>query len=103
MLQRRSAKGFTVVEILIVVAIIGIIFIWGGLICGVIKGNFWLSDKTALKAIRVDHGEIVKIVDINRNVFARSVVIAEDEDGNQSEYRADANVLWEVSVEKITR
>ena len=102
--MRSKKKGFTVLELLIVVVllfiIVGGVVIYGGIICGVCKGNYWVSNNSALIAIQLDNPEIVRVLKIDRNIFARSEVIAEEENGDRRVFLIDADVFWNAEAEE---
>lgn len=52
MKRMRENEGFVLLELLILIVIVGILVIGIGFIGGVCRGNFWVGEKSALKAIQ---------------------------------------------------
>ncbi len=97
----KNRKGFTLLELMIVYVILMSIivvvdyYLIGGIL---IKGNYWVSEKTALKAIQIDNPDYIKIVKLNRNVKAYSVAIAEDKNGDRKSFALNTNILQNIDV-----
>lgn len=96
----KNNKAFTLVELLIVFVIIFILVgvIGFGIFGALLKGNYWFSEDSALKAIHFENPNIVSVVKIQRNVFDYSVIYVEDSDGARYIYNLDTNILWNHDV-----
>ena len=86
-------KGFTLIEVAIAVVVVFIVVGVLGIYGGIIKGNFWVSEESALKAIKRIEPNMVEVVEMNRRVWRYSKVIARDKDGVEHEFGIDANIL----------
>jgi prepilin-type N-terminal cleavage/methylation domain-containing protein len=92
-------KGFTLIELLIVIAILCIVIggIGLGVIGGIIMGNEWYSEEGVLRKIQLDHPQVAKIIDSQRNTWGYSIVKVE-ENGQRKEYCLDSNILFNYKV-----
>lgn len=93
-------RAFTLIELLIVVAILLIFVIGFGVIGTGLMGNYWYTHETVLDKLQVNHPEIVEVIDSNRNVWGRSEIIAEDSEGNRHTFLLDTNILFNHELEE---
>lgn len=107
--MKTSKKAFTTIKLLIHMTTIAILVsipfvIWGtfwiGIGLTVCKGNYWVQEDKILKAIQVDNPEIIKIIAHERNIYHKSITIAEDKENNRYTFYVDTDVLQNVSVSK---
>lgn len=84
--------GFSLIGIIFVVAfVIGAIVI--GLIGGVCRGNFWVGEESALKAVQRVDPTMIEVVTLERHVWGYSKVVVRDEKSNERTFAIDASVL----------
>lgn len=95
----RNSKGFTLIELMIVLAIICILVVgFGlGLIGGVAMGNGWFFENDVLRKIQLNHPQASKIIDTERNIWRYSVITVE-ESGQKKQYGLDSNVLFNYKI-----
>ena len=92
MRSRTGSGGFNVIEVAFVVfAVIAVIMF--GIIGGVCRGNFWVGEESALKAVQRVDPAMMEVVILERHVWAYSEVSVRDQDGNVRQFAIDANVL----------
>lgn len=98
-MSRKNTGGFEamigLIFLISVVCFVGFYVIVG---CVIIKGNYWLTEKSALSAINVDNPEYVKIISLDRNVKAWSVVLAETKNGDRRSFSMNTNVCQDVNI-----
>lgn len=94
MFKTKRQEGFTIIEVFIVIAIIGIIIFWGFIGCTIVKGNFWLTEDGVLKDLQINYPEVSEILRVNRNIFSYSEIYVENEDGSRGTYELDTCVLF---------
>jgi hypothetical protein len=78
--------------------ILAIVIMWGLVISTVFKGNFWFSEDSVLRELRVDRTEAVRVLKTERNVYSDSVITVENKDGSRADYCLDSDVLWNYSL-----
>lgn len=93
MLRMTGNKGFTVIELLLVIVVVGVLVIGIGFYGGICKGNFWVGEESALKAIQRIDPTIVSVFSLERYIWGYSKVVAIDKNGDQREFSIDANIL----------
>lgn len=89
----KDSAGVTFIELIILITIVGFLVIGIGFYGGVCRGNFWVSEKSALKAVQIVSPTIVSIHSLERHIWGYSKVVAIDKDGSQKTFKIDANVL----------
>lgn len=90
--MRLNQKGFTLIELLLCLAI-GLIVT--SLVLGLttlIRGNFWYTEESVLKALRSENPKIEEVTTV-RNVWDYSEVTAKEGDVYIIRY-LDSNILW---------
>ncbi len=92
----RGCAGFALIESLIIhmifvivlLGVVGIVFIGG-----VARGNYWVGEASALKAVqRVDSG-MTELIVLERHIWKYSKATVRDKDGKEFEFAIDANIL----------
>ncbi|MFH1822298.1 MAG: prepilin-type N-terminal cleavage/methylation domain-containing protein [Patescibacteria group bacterium] len=86
-------KGFTLMELILVVAILGVIFIGFGFVGGFLMGNYWVGEESVLKAVQLEDSSMIKVIKLERNIWSYSRVIVSDKNGLEKEYYIDSNIL----------
>ncbi|MBI4142514.1 prepilin-type N-terminal cleavage/methylation domain-containing protein [Candidatus Uhrbacteria bacterium] len=92
--KRHDARGFTLIELMIVVAFGFIIGVGYAFISTVIRGNFWFTRDGALACAQFVAPSVTRVVKIDRNVFAASRVFADDPKGRRTEFSLDSDILF---------
>lgn len=88
-----SSRGFSLLELLILVKIIFLLFIITVLATTIVEGNFWFKEEGVLKSLQIEHSNITKIVKYERNVWQYSKIEVE-EGGGRKIYFLDTSILW---------
>jgi len=100
--MKKKNRGFTIIELIIVVIILAAFLVIGvlgfGVYGGVITGNAWFNDATALTAVKRINPDAVAIVDYDRNIWALSQVTAKDTSGTLTVYDLNTNVAWDAKA-----
>ena len=92
MRSRTGSGGFTLIELAFIVVVV-IAVIMFGIIGGVCRGNFWVGEESALKAVQRVDPAIIEVVALERHVWAYSKVFVRDQDGKVRKFAIDANIL----------
>jgi hypothetical protein len=96
--RRNSQRGYTVLELFIVVFVIGILFV-GVVMVGVgICGNQWYTEGGVLRELQIQHPNATKVMASERNVFAGSRVTVEQE-GKPVVYCFGSNIMFNYTFE----
>jgi len=100
-----NKRGFTLIELIIVMSLVAIVFGWlfvGGV---VIKGNQWFTEVGVLRELLVGHPEVKEILDTKRNVYGYSVIRVKNSDNSISTYLLDTDILfnYEFRLQKTNR
>jgi len=99
---KRSEKGFTVIELIIVVALIAIVVIGIGFLT--LRCNFYYTEQGVLTQLQEEHEQsgFVKIFKsgTERNVYAYSVISVQDNEGNKYEFCLDTSVFFDYKLKK---
>ena len=80
----RDNKGYTLVEVMIVVQICAILCLVFVPVIAVTMGNFYFTDDSIMKKVQRDYPDALEVYDTNRHVFAYSeaiVLFPKDENG----------------------
>ncbi len=99
----KLQKGFTLIELLVVVCVVGFVVFYGLFILTFCQGNYWYTEEGVLRELAIDHPEVAKIVKTERNVYADSVITAEQKDGQKVDYCLDTSVLWNYHFSKCSK
>jgi prepilin-type N-terminal cleavage/methylation domain-containing protein len=89
-------KGFTSVELIVVIVILALGFAVGFGVFGVLKGNFWYSEDKVFQVLKSEHPQITELVSTQRHVFGKSIIKVR-ENGAVRIYYLDTNVLFNYS------
>ena len=95
--MRKQNAGYTLVELIIVIAFIATAVatsVGFGLIG---SGNYWYTEGGVLKELQIDHPNVTEIVKTERNVFADSVIMVK-EDGVLHNYCLNSNALFNYTL-----
>lgn len=99
--MRNDERGFTLTELLILLALLAITVFWVIALYIGITGNFWFTDEGVLKSIQFDHPEVVKIIKTERNVTSYSKIYVENEDGSRSVYSLDSCATYDYELKRL--
>ncbi len=99
---KRSPKGFTVLSLLLVVLVMGVLF-YGLIYSIVLAGNMYVTQESSLACIQFEDPTVSKIVKVERNVFAKTKVTAENEKGDRSSWLIDSNILFNLDCERAEK
>lgn len=96
---RYSKQGFTLFELIgcLGITMMIIVFYVVG-VGGIIMGNFWLNESSALKAIQFVDSSVVEILMLERYIWSYSRAIVADDDGNRHEFYLDTSILQNVKA-----
>ena len=94
----RNNKGFTVIELMFVMVITMILLGYGVIYSAILAGNFWFTEDGVLRKIQIQDETAVSVIDSNRNVFWDSGVTVIDKDGDKTDWKVDANILFDYEV-----
>ncbi|MFW9880764.1 MAG: type II secretion system protein [Candidatus Thorarchaeota archaeon] len=88
-----NKKGYTLVEILIVIACIAIVALVNIGVIALACGNYWYTEEGVERQLKIDHPNITRVLRTQRNVFSFSVITVE-EDGRRVEYCLDTGIFF---------
>ena len=91
--MNSKQKGFTLTELLIVIAVIVIIGIVLFLGAGIFTGNFWYTNKSVLREIRIDHPGATHILKTERKIWNYSEILVQ-ENNERTTYYLDSDIFW---------
>jgi len=89
----KKKAGFTLLELLILMVLIGGVVLGFGFIGGVCMGNFWVSEGSALDAVQFINPSAAEVVKLERHVWGYSKAVVKDDEGNEKSYYLDACIL----------
>ena len=98
-MARRN--GFTVIEILLVMAICVTIIATVAVGVGALCGNFWYTDDTVLRELQAEHQEVISIQKTERKVFDFSVITVKERTlSGTNRWCLNTNILWNYTFSK---
>jgi len=101
MKRLKNNQGFTLIELMVVCMIPVILF--GVLVLGfgVVKGNFWVQEDSALKAIKFEDPSISEVLVIERHIWGKSKATVVDEEGNRRVFLLDSNIMQNITARPL--
>ena len=83
MKKNFGSKGYPLIELIIVIAIVMIIIF--GLLGSmkILTCDVWVGKQSALEAIQIKNPAVVKVIQLKRNFWSRSIAIVITEKGEQ--------------------
>lgn len=99
MKKEQSKKGYTLIELLIVIAIVSILAFWLIAIPVSIRGNFWWTGQGVLSQLQEERPAVTKILNSKsqRNIFGYSKITAL-ENSREKLYCLDTNILFDYKI-----
>jgi prepilin-type N-terminal cleavage/methylation domain-containing protein len=91
--RRSSQKGFTLIELIIVGAILFILVGWLLVWRTILAGNYWFSEGGVLRELRADHPAVTEVIKSQRNIYADSVITVKEGEVRR-DYCVDTNMLF---------
>ncbi len=91
--MKNGQTGLVLIELLIIVWILVFAIVGVGFIGGVVRGNYWVGEASALKAVQGVDSAMLEVVTLERHIWGYSKVTVRDKDGTEFEFAIDADVL----------
>ena len=102
-----NKKGFTVLELLVLISIFGIILGYGVVYKGFFAGNYWFAENDVLRKIQLQDNTVEKVIDTERNVFFKSIIVTSQKGENGQSltryWKLDTNILFSYKVIEKSR
>ncbi|MFA5358440.1 MAG: prepilin-type N-terminal cleavage/methylation domain-containing protein [Patescibacteria group bacterium] len=98
-MKTGNNKGFTLVELILFIAIIGIVVLIFGALGAVVMGNYWVDKDEAMNCIKTIDPTISAIDRLEKKVYWSTVATAKNTDGVEKKFLIDANVFRSVDCE----
>lgn len=92
--MKKHNRGYTLIELMIVIAIVAILVVWFVGVKVICQGNFWFQTESALRELQASHSTVSKVLTTQRNIFDKSVLLIENKDGSRKEYCLDTSILF---------
>lgn len=89
----RGSSGLVLIELLFIVWILVVVIVGVGFISGVVRGNYWVGEASALKAVQRVDSEMLEVVTLERHIWGYSKVTVRDKGGKEFEFAIDADIL----------
>lgn len=103
----KNNSGFTLLETFVVLCILAIfvggIVVYGGIVCTLCKGNFWVGNDSALSAVKLIDANAKEVVSLERRIYDYSIVSIKESDGTVNRYLLDADILQNVTATKAVK
>jgi hypothetical protein len=64
-------------------------------------GNQWFTEEGVLRSIQLNYPDVKKIIDVERNIFWRSIITAESDGGKRIKFELDTNLMSNHVLNKI--
>jgi len=101
--MKHFQKGFTAVEAMVVLCLlffIAVPILYLAFWCTLVCGNFYYLDSGILQELQIDHPEVESVRRTKRNVWDYSKIRVMNDDGTESCYYLDTNVLFNYELRK---
>ena len=94
----KKPSAFTLVELLLVMAIVAVIAIFIAFMSAFIMGNCWFTEGKVTRQIKAQNPTVSEVVEVQRNFFRKSVFTVTLNGGKTAQYHVDADILFNVDV-----
>ena len=96
--MRTNAKGFTFIELLMVIAMVAIIGFYLVVARTICLGNQWFTSDGVLSKIQITETNAVSVATYQRNVFKKSVITVKMKDGSYKNFLLDSDILFNYAL-----
>lgn len=92
--MHNKQKGYTLVELIIVVFLLCMVVVVGGGVFGLSRANCWYRESGVLRELRIMHPEAREVLKSERNFVSYSEITVRNEDGTIVVYALDSNIMF---------
>lgn len=93
----RDNRGYTFIELMLVIGIISIIFVGVVASTAFFAGNMWFLEDDVLRCAQNEDDNVEKIAMVDRNVFDYSVVTVLLKDYTKVKYYVDTSIIFDAN------